>query len=129
MPYEPLNTHYDTATKAKVQGTREFLFAHDIPHDVRDIFKQLGVRSDRTGYKMLEEGASSRTHYNTDVIETRGRRGKLTADQILEADSILQDRGLQLEGNRYTWDQLATEVGAEVSGRTMRSHNAYYSRL
>ena len=38
-----------------------------------------------------------------------------------EADQILQQSNLELEGKRYTWEQIATEVEAEVVGRTM--HN------
>lgn len=51
--------------------------------------------------------------------ETRGRKKKLTDEQVHEADSILQDRYLQLEEKRLTREQLAMEVGAEVAGRTM----------
>ena len=36
-----------------------------------------------------------------------------------EVDAILQDDGLGLEGKALTWDQFATEVGAEEYGRTM----------
>lgn len=68
---------------------------------------------------MLEEGASSRSRHHSDANETRGRKRKVTDEQIHEADSILQDRDLQLEGKRLTWEQLATEVGAEVTSRTM----------
>lgn len=45
--------------------------------------------------------------------ETRGRKQKLTDEQVHEADSILQDRYLQLEGKRLTREQLA------IAGRTM----------
>ena len=47
--------------------------------------------------------------------------------QIEEADHILQDEGLQLEGKRYTWEQLAMEIGADVVGRTM--HNVMSAAL
>lgn len=35
------------------------------------------------------------------------------------ADAILQDDALGLEGKALTWDQMATEVVADVYGRTM----------
>ena len=44
----------------------------------------------------------------------------MTEAQIDEADKILQDEELQLEGKRYTWEQLAVEIDAEVVGRTMK---------
>lgn len=69
---------------------------------------------------MLKEEAPSRTHHNLDILKPEVAKGKLTADQIFEADSILRDRDLQLEGKRYIWDQLATEVEAEISHRTIR---------
>ncbi len=34
--------------------------------------------------------------------------------------AILQDDTLVLKGKGVTWDQLATEVGADVCGRTMQ---------
>ena len=86
--------------------------------DPRNIFKEFGV-SERSGQEMLQSGASSRTHHHSDFIETRGRKRKVTEDQIAEAHQILQDEELQLEGRRYTWEQLAIEVGAEVTSRTM----------
>ena len=51
---------------------------------------------------------------------TRGRKRKISDDQLKEADHILQDQDLQLEGKRYTWDALAQEIGADVMGRTMK---------
>ena len=45
----------------------------------------------------------------------------MTGVQVREADHILQDNELRLEGKRLTWDQLAMEVGADVVGRTMRN--------
>ena len=59
MPSKRGTIYYDIPLKAKVQGAHQYLSAKGIPHDVRDIFKESGVRSERAGYKMLEEGASS----------------------------------------------------------------------
>ena len=60
MPSKRGAIHYDTSLKAKVQDAHQYLSATGISHDVRDIFKDFGVRSERGGYKMLEEGVSSR---------------------------------------------------------------------
>lgn len=37
-----------------------------------------------------------------------------------EAHQILQDEELQLEGKRYTWEQLAMKVEAEITSQTMK---------
>ena len=66
----------------------------------------------------IQKEASSRTHHNSGV-EKRGRKLKLSGEQVREADHILQDDDLQLEAKRYTWAQLAMEVGVDVSGHTM----------
>ena len=117
---KPSAIHYDTPLKAKVQGAHQYLSAKGFPHDVRDIFKEFDVRSERAGYKMLEEGASPRKrHHISEINDTRGRKSKVTREQVREADQILQQSDLELEGKRYTWDQIAMEVGAEVVGRTI----------
>lgn len=38
-----------------------------------------------------------------------------------KADQILEDDSLELEGKKLTWEQLATEVGADVVGQTMKN--------
>lgn len=56
----------------------------------------------------------------TSEVETRGRKRKVTSDEVREADAILQDDTLGLGSKALTWDQLATEVGADVCCRTMQ---------
>lgn len=119
MPPVRGTTHYNTPTKAKVQGAYQFMRNHDIPFQPRDIFKEFGV-SDRQGYAIIQSETSRRRH-STDTIETRGRWSKLSGPQVSEADHILQDGELELEGKRLTWEQLAIEIGADVVGRTMHS--------
>ena len=109
---------YDTPHRSKVQGLHEFLVAKGIEHDERDIFEFFSV-TQRSGYRMIEPGTPSRTYANSGALETRGRKGKVTSEQVREVDAILQDDVLGLEGKALTWDQLATEVGADVCGRTM----------
>lgn len=60
---------------------------------------------------MIETGAPSRTYANSGALETRGRKRKVRSEQVREADAILQDDELGLEGKALTLDQLATEVG------------------
>lgn len=70
---------------------------------------------------MLEPGASSRTSHHSVEVETRGRTRKVTSDQVREADAILQGDSLGLGAKGLSWQRLATEVGADVRGRTMHS--------
>ena len=120
MPRKQRATHYDTPIRAKLQGIHEYLLDEGIVHDPRNLFKKYGV-SERAGYRIIRKGASTRTRHHTELIETRGRRSKITGEQVREADRLLQEDELQLEGKRLTWEQVAMEVGADVVGRTM--HN------
>lgn len=125
MPRQREN-HYDTPIRAKIQGIHEYLLDEGIVHDPRDLFKKYNV-SERAGYRMIKKGASARTRHHTELIETRGRRSKVTGEQVREADHLLQEDELELEGKRLTWEQVAMEVGADVVGRTM--HNVLRAAL
>ena len=83
-------SHYDTPQKAKVQGAYEFLLAKGISIDPREIFQHFGIRSERQGYKIIRNGAFSRRRHHSTLVETRGRKSKVTEAQIQEADHILQ---------------------------------------
>ena len=87
---------YDTPHRSRVQGAHEFLVAKGIEHDERDIFEFFSV-TQRSGYRMIEPGAPSRTYANSGALETRGRKGKVTSEKVREVD----------------------EIGADVCGRTM----------
>ncbi len=63
---------------------------------------------------MIQPGASSYTYYHLVEIKTFGQRKKVTSDKFQEADAILQDDTLSLEGKTLKVDQLATEVEADV---------------
>ena len=114
--HEP-NKHYDTPQQAKIQGAVEFLKAKGIEIPPRVVFEFFGAKQTQ-GYSILQ--GESRTRHNQEGNETRGRPLKLTGAQVCEADSILEEENLGVEGKRYTWPQLAIEVGADVSGITMR---------
>lgn len=43
-------------------------------------------------------------------------------DQLNETDQILQNKNLQLEGKRYTWEQLVTKVGVDICDQTMQNN-------
>lgn len=91
-PGEPEKNHYDTPTKANVQGVHQYLIKDAFPFNLRVIFNNFGV-SERSGYDMIKEGASSRTRHHTTIIETRGRKRKVTNAQLKEADHI---KGIRL---------------------------------
>ena len=116
MSYEALRRHLDTPRRAKVQGAVEFLRAKGIKIKNEAIFEHFNV-STITDYRLLR--TFSRTRHNQDINETRGRKSKISGEQMTEADKILQEIELQLDGKRLTWEQLATEVAAEVTGRIM----------
>ena len=118
MPKEVKYKHLDTPRKARVQGAIEFLKAKEIDVKKEDVFEYFEI-SRASGHRLIQSGASSRRRHNQNIIETRGRKLKVSGEQVTEADKILQEIELQLEGKRLTWEQLATEVAAEVTGRTM----------
>ena len=84
--------------RPKFKELIKFLISHAIPFDPRAIFQEFGV-AERAGYNIIKSGASSRTRHNSSLVETRGRKRKISDDQLKEADHILQDQDLQLEGN------------------------------
>lgn len=110
--------HADAPTNAAIQGTVAYLKARGLPCNKRDIFQFHGV-AQNTGYRILRSGTARKRH-NSGLDETRGRPYKLTEAQIHEADAILQEEELGMERKRYTWTQLATEIGAEIHGDTMK---------
>ena len=111
--------HYDTPTKAKVKGAIEFLEAKGIEHKKQEVFDFFGVKSTQ-GYELLRASTTRKRHHNPELLETRGRHSKLSGSQIREADSILEEEELGIEGKRYTWTQIGLEIGAEVHGHTMK---------
>ena len=92
----PPHRHYDTPRRARVQGVYEFMKAHSISFDPRNIFKQFDV-SRNVGYQLIEPNALSRRNYSR-----RGQSYKISSEQMREADQILQNDSLELEGKRFT---------------------------
>lgn len=101
-----------------MQGADEYMLAKGIPHDPCDVFEHFSVKQ-RAGYNMIQPGASSRTHHNS-RFEARGRRNKMTSEQVREADHQLKDNDLGLDAKALPWQALAAEVEAEVTGQTIR---------
>ena len=114
-----LNRHYDTPKRAKIQGVAEFYRIRGTPINNHEIFQAFGVKASQ-GYKTLKGDTRTR-HNQQHANEIRGRKNKITGAQVREAEAILQEEALKIEGKRYTWAQLATEFGADVHGDTMRA--------
>ena len=93
--------HYDTPQKAAIQQTIAYLESRQLPCNKKNVFAFNSV--DRSqGYQILRE-TTARKRHSSGLIETHGRNPKLTGAQIQEADVILEEEELGLEGRRYTW--------------------------
>ena len=99
MSYEALRRHLDTPRRAKVQGAVEFLRAKGIKITNEEIFQHFQVPT-ITGYRLLR--SASRTRHNQALIETRSRKSKILGQQVTEADKILQEIELKMDGKRFT---------------------------
>ena len=115
-PPRQADTHYTTPQKAKLQGAIEILNASITKRS--EVIEYFGFKPTQA-YEILND-TTSRTHHNQDDNETRGRKRKLTGAPVQEADAILSEAALGIEGKSLTWEQLGTEVGADVSSHTMK---------
>ena len=68
---------------------------------------------------ILLKGGSAPIFHNKVGNEVRGRQYKVTPAPVREADSLLEEVALEFKGKALTWEQVATEVGAAVSRKTM----------
>ncbi len=75
--------------------------------------------NERAGYNMIQQGASSRTHYDSG-FEACGQKYKITTKQVRGTDHLLKDDDLGLEAKALPLEALAAEVEAEVTGQTIR---------
>jgi hypothetical protein len=119
MPKETRNNTYDTPQKAKIQGAYEFLAAKGIPIDPREIFDHFNVQQ-RSGYRIIEDGAPARTRKNQDLNETRGRKSKLSGADIAAGDSLLEEQELGMEAKGMPWGAMVWELNLDVSAATFR---------
>ncbi len=114
--------HHNTPTKARVKGAVEFAefqkARYGRPYYKADIFRAMGVSSTR-GYAILK--GDDRTHHNNPFAdETRGRKKKLSDDDVDKLEDSLWKSGM--EGRSLLYRGLLTEAGvdAEVSDATVR---------
>ncbi|KFZ17649.1 hypothetical protein V501_01617 [Pseudogymnoascus sp. VKM F-4519 (FW-2642)] len=108
--------HHKTPTRAKVLGAIEYIEKRGLRQNKSDVFRAFDVPL-RTGWRIVREG--SRTLHNSPTrVETRGRKPKITPEQLRALDHFLRTHGI--EGRRLRWLELAEQVGITgVSARTI----------
>ncbi len=110
-------THYDIPQKSCVQGAHKYMLTRRISYDPRNVFEYFSMK-ERTGYNIIQSGASFRTHHNSE-FEAHGRKYKITSKQVREADHLLQDDNLGLEAKALPWEAVTAEVEIEVTRQTI----------
>jgi len=82
-----------------------------------DVFEHFRA-SKSSGYEILAEGSSAR-RMDTLVENNPSHRPRvITPQKLREIEEILENEGIEARG--LTWEQLGTEVGLDVSGRTVQ---------
>jgi hypothetical protein len=132
---EPHNKyeHHTTPNRAKIQAVFEFNDSHRIKYHKPDVFAFFHV-SERTGWRIISKNRpslSARTHHNDpNIPEARGRKSKLTGEQIKRMDEFIQSHGY--DARVLTWLQLAD--ACEIYGLSTRTiaramgNNFHYSQ-
>jgi hypothetical protein len=106
-------SHYWTPTKAAVREVVKICDSKSLPVFKEDVFRHFGVER-TSGYKMLRDISPRRKN----GPEKRGRKPAISPEKMKEIDIILWTEGIA--GRALTWEQLGTEVGLDVSGRTIQ---------
>lgn len=109
--------HFDTPTKARIQGAIEFAKHEGVFRSKREGFEFYGVGHTR-GYEIIKSDTSRRQH-NTGKPDPRGRKSLLSKKDVDRIDEILQTWGF--DARAMTWKQLAATAEApSVSWRTIQ---------
>lgn len=111
------NGRESTPTKARIQGTIEYLKSQGITGHNEDVFRFNGV-SHATGYRILA-GNSRTSPSDSPKQETRGRKHKITPEQIRQMEQVLETESMK--GRTLTWKQMGTEAGVEGCTRTIKN--------
>ena len=114
------NTIYDTPKKARLQGAYEYLRYKQIPEDPREIFDFFNIK-ERSGYKIIEEGAPSRIRSHQGLNETRGRKYKMSGRDVARASELLEDTDLGMEAKGMTWYALGWEMDFDIHPETIKN--------
>ena len=89
-----------------------------IPLDKTDVFYFFGFK-DRTGWDNIKP-ALARTFYNRDILETRGRKHKLSRADVREAGSILEEVDLGLDAKGMGCIGLVWKLDLDVHPYTLQ---------
>ena len=111
-------SQYDTPKRCRIKGTIEYLRAHNIKHDsnkVATFFEGLRARLFTT-----LSGPDRTFHNIEDTNKTRDRKRKITGAQIAQADRIIEETKLELQGKSLSWDSLGVKINADCCPTTVR---------
>lgn len=109
-----------TPKKARIQGICDYLDAKGIPYHHSDVFRHERV-SKTTGWKILRQSRDLEPRtFHSIYRETRGRRKKLTEEDLDVLEAFIIDNGY--DSRTLRWQDLPAEAGleVEVSGETVR---------
>ena len=110
--------HQDTPKRCRIKGVIEYCRAKQIDVNVGEVAEFFGVSSTQ-GYVTLN--GDDRTRNNSPIKnETRGRNLKITGAQIAQADRIIEESELDLEGKSLSWGGLGQQIEADVHPDTVK---------
>jgi hypothetical protein len=108
---------YPTPRKAMVQGTIAYLKAKKIDFYKEDVFRFFEV-GHTSGHNMLRPETSPRRFDTVHEHNPSHQCRIITLQKLREMEEILENEGIAARG--LTWEQLGTEVGLNVCGRTIK---------
>lgn len=115
-PHQP-HKEYPASLKYKVRGAIRYNQAHNPTATKQSVFDFFGVDR-RVGYRMLKEDGPDRESYPRK--ENRGRKSKITKEDIQRMEAIL------IDGELLSWQDLAVKAGLvgerKVHFHTVREH-------
>lgn len=103
--------HWTTPQKARLQGAKDYLSTHGLPHTDRNLFRHFNVPQS-TGRRILRD--ASRTFHNNEFSEeTRGRKRILQPEHIDKIEAFLWEGGF--EARSLPWASLPSAAGLDLS--------------
>ena len=98
------------------QTTRVKTLIYDVNWSYRRIESEIGIPKS-TAWD-LANGSSARRIPNSDRKETRGRKRKMSREDVARADQLLETAGF--DGKTLTWEMLAYELNLDISSWTLK---------
>lgn len=111
--FGPVNTnaHDRTPNKTALLTISDFNEKHGIKFKLSDLYAYTNI-PERTGRRLRAQNKVRTRHNDPRRHETRGRKAKITKEQLIAMDNFLKTNGF--EGRILTWLQLGEQVG--ISG-------------